>query len=84
MRHFRYNATDHPIAFHRGNDLGPIKKIAAKDVPDIEEAFDVSPQLVCPFVHPSKHITGRRHCRGRGRRSSQEIQKVGGRPRCLD
>jgi len=49
-RHFRYNATDHPIAFHRGTDLGPITKIAAKDVPDIEEAFDVSPQLVKSLV----------------------------------
>lgn len=48
-RHFRYNAADHPIAFHRGTDLGPIKKIAAKDVPDIEEAFDVRSQLVQPF-----------------------------------
>jgi len=37
----KYNASDHPIAFHRGTDLGPIKRIAAKDVPDIEEAFDV-------------------------------------------
>jgi len=37
----KYNAADHPIAFHRGTDLGPIKKISAKDVPDIEEAFDV-------------------------------------------
>lgn len=48
--YFRYNAADHPIAFHRGADLGPIKVIAAKDVPDIEEAFDVGPQLGHSFV----------------------------------
>ncbi|KAG8852748.1 hypothetical protein FRB91_006029 [Serendipita sp. 411] len=37
-----YNASDHPVAFHKGTDLGaPIKRIAAKDVPDVEDAFDV-------------------------------------------
>lgn len=60
--HFRYNATDHPIAFHRGTDLGPIKKIAAKDVPDVEEAFDVSSQLVQSFFQ--LRVPGRRHFRG--------------------
>ena len=49
-KHFRYNAADHPIAFHRGADLGPIKKIVAKDVPDIEEAFDVSSRLGHSFI----------------------------------
>jgi replication factor C subunit 1 len=38
----RYNGADHPIAFHKGTDLGaPIKKLSVKDVPDLEEAFDV-------------------------------------------
>jgi replication factor C subunit 1 len=40
----RYNSSEHPVAFHRGTDLGaPIKKIAARDAPDVEEAFDVRP-----------------------------------------
>ncbi|CAG8735358.1 11766_t:CDS:2, partial [Acaulospora colombiana] len=41
-----YNGADHPIAFHKGTDLGaPIKKIAAKDVPDVEEAFDIDDEV---------------------------------------
>lgn len=39
----RYNASDHPIAFHRGQDLsGGPKKIVAGAAPDIEDAFVVS------------------------------------------
>jgi len=34
------------VAFHRGTDLGvPIKKVEARDAPDVEEAFDVCQQL---------------------------------------
>ncbi|CAG7854799.1 Replication factor C subunit 1 Short=Replication factor C1 [Serendipita indica DSM 11827] len=40
-----YNASDHPIAFHKGTDVGGIKKIAAKDVPDVEEAFDIDDEV---------------------------------------
>ena len=50
-----YNASDHPIAFHKGTDVGGIKKIAAKDVPDIEEAFDVSvirTSCISPLIIP--------------------------------
>ncbi|KAG9023436.1 hypothetical protein FS842_005729 [Serendipita sp. 407] len=41
-----YNASDHPVAFHKGTDLGaPIKRIAAKDVPDVEDAFDIDDDI---------------------------------------
>ncbi|KAG8815000.1 hypothetical protein FRC17_000901 [Serendipita sp. 399] len=41
-----YNSSDHPVAFHKGTDLGaPIKKIAAKDIPDVEEAFDIDDEI---------------------------------------
>jgi replication factor C subunit 1 len=40
--YIRYNACEHPIAFHR-QDLGKApKKISGGAVPDLEEAFDVS------------------------------------------
>ena len=39
----KYNAGDHPIAFHKATDLGKAKKIAAAGpAPDLEEAFDVA------------------------------------------
>ncbi|KAL0948869.1 hypothetical protein HGRIS_008988 [Hohenbuehelia grisea] len=38
----KYNAGEHPIAFHKAQDLGKApKKLAAEPLPDIEEAFDV-------------------------------------------
>jgi len=41
--YFRYNTSDHPIPFHKAQDLGkPPKKLAAEAVPDLEEAYDVS------------------------------------------
>lgn len=41
-----YNSSDHPVAFHKGLDLGvPIKKLAARDVPDVEEAFDIDDEI---------------------------------------
>jgi len=40
--HVRYNSTEHPIAFHKAQDLGKVpKKLAAGPAPDVEEAFDV-------------------------------------------
>lgn len=37
---FRYNASEHPIPFHRAQDLGKIpKKLAGGPAPDLEEAY---------------------------------------------
>jgi replication factor C subunit 1 len=37
-----YNASDHPIAFHKAADLGKApKKLAGGPAPDLEEVFDV-------------------------------------------
>jgi replication factor C subunit 1 len=39
----KYNTRDHPIPFHKAQDLGKVpKKLAAGPAPDLEEAFDVS------------------------------------------
>jgi len=39
----RYNGKEHPIPFHKAQDLGKApKKIAGGAVPDLEEAIDVS------------------------------------------
>ena len=36
----RYNATEHPIPFHKAQDLGKIpKKLAGGPAPDLEEAY---------------------------------------------
>jgi hypothetical protein len=38
----RYNASEHPIAFHKSYDLGKVpKKLPSDAAPDLEEAFDV-------------------------------------------
>jgi hypothetical protein len=38
--HSRYNSRDHPVPFHKAQDLGKVpKKIATDTVPDLEEAF---------------------------------------------
>ena len=38
----RYNSTEHPIAFHKAQDLGKNpKKISAGSAPDLEEAYEV-------------------------------------------
>ena len=44
----KYNSREHPIPFHRAQDLGKVpKKIAdAGPAPDLEEAYDVSPHLL--------------------------------------
>jgi replication factor C subunit 1 len=40
----KYNSRDHPIPFHKAQDLGRVpKKLAGGPAPDLEEAFDVSP-----------------------------------------
>ena len=39
----RYNARDHPVPFHKAQDLGKLpRKLAAEPAPDLEEAYDVS------------------------------------------
>ncbi|KAF9267822.1 DNA replication factor C, large subunit [Marasmius fiardii PR-910] len=37
----KYNAAEHPIAFHKAQDIKAPKKLAAEQVPDLEEAFDI-------------------------------------------
>jgi replication factor C subunit 1 len=38
----KYNARDHPIPFHKAQDLGKVpKKLPGGPAPDLEEAFDV-------------------------------------------
>lgn len=39
----RYNSREHPVPFHKAQDLGKLpKKLAAEPAPDLEEAYDVS------------------------------------------
>ena len=39
----RYKSRDHPVPFHKGQDLGKLpKKLAAEQAPDLEEAYEVS------------------------------------------
>ena len=41
---YRYNSTEHPIAFHKALDLGKApKKLAGGPAPDLEEAYEVRP-----------------------------------------
>jgi replication factor C subunit 1 len=37
----KYNATEHPIPFHKATDLSKVKKLAKETAPDLEDAFDV-------------------------------------------
>ena len=38
----KYNSRDHPIPFHKAQDLGKVpKKLSGGPAPDLEEAFDV-------------------------------------------
>ncbi|KAL4067185.1 replication factor RFC1 C terminal domain-containing protein [Scleroderma yunnanense] len=42
----RYNASEHPIAFHRAVDLGKIpRKLGGGAAPDLEEAYDVDDEI---------------------------------------
>ncbi|KAI0075412.1 DNA replication factor C, large subunit [Panus rudis PR-1116 ss-1] len=52
----RYNAKDHPIAFHKAEDLGKaVKKLAsAGPVPDLEEALDVDEEVEDVGEEPEK------------------------------
>jgi replication factor C subunit 1 len=37
---FRYNSSEHPIPFHKAQDLGKVpKKLAGGPAPDLEEAY---------------------------------------------
>lgn len=39
----RYNTSEHPIAFHKAQDLGKsAKKLEGGPAPDLEDAFEVS------------------------------------------
>ena len=39
----RYNSREHPVPFHKAQDLGKLpKKLTAEPAPDLEEAYDVS------------------------------------------
>ena len=49
---FRYNTSDHPIPFHKAQDLGKApKNLGGGPAPDIEDAYDVSYSLysICLF-----------------------------------
>ena len=40
---YRYNSTEHPIAFHKAQEFGKMpKKLAGGPAPDLEDVFDVS------------------------------------------
>ncbi|KAF8271701.1 replication factor RFC1 C terminal domain-containing protein [Lactarius quietus] len=42
----KYNSQDHPIPFHKAQDLGKVpKKLAGGPAPDLEEAFDMDDAL---------------------------------------
>ncbi|KAG6853528.1 hypothetical protein C0991_003448 [Blastosporella zonata] len=37
----KYNSSEHPIPFHKGQDIGKPKKLAAGPAPDLEDVFDL-------------------------------------------
>lgn len=37
----RYNASDHPIPFHKGQNIGKPKKLTTEPLPDLEEVYEV-------------------------------------------
>ena len=42
MSVFRYNSMEHPVPFHKAQELGkPTKKLAGGPAPDLEDVFDV-------------------------------------------
>lgn len=47
----KYNSQDHPIPFHKAQDLGKVpKKLAGGPAPDLEEAYDVRQlSVMCPL-----------------------------------
>lgn len=53
----KYNSSDHPIPFHKAQDLGKVpKKLPGGPVPDLEEAFDVSTALVNIHLRSTKRV----------------------------
>ncbi|KAJ7584883.1 purine nucleotide binding protein [Mycena floridula] len=54
----KYNATEHPIAFHKAQDLGKApKKLAAGPAPDIEDAFEMEDDVAdSDDEKPSKNV----------------------------
>ena len=64
----KYNAAEHPIAFHRAQDLGKApKRIAgAGPGPDLEEAYDVRLRRLCAWSRMLTWCAGRRGAAGRG------------------
>ena len=53
----KYNSRDHPIPFHKAQDLGKIpKKLPGGPAPDLEEAFDVSTVLVNIHLPPTNRV----------------------------
>ena len=52
----KYNSREHPIPFHRAQDLGKVPKAlaAAGPLPDLEEALDVSALHACRYS--SAHV----------------------------
>lgn len=48
----RYNAKEHPIAFHKADDLGkaPKKLAASGPAPDLEEAYEVGLSCTPPLL----------------------------------
>ncbi|KAF8075799.1 replication factor RFC1 C terminal domain-containing protein [Lyophyllum atratum] len=42
----KYNGSEHPIPFHKAQDIGKPKKLAAGPAPDLEEAFDMDDDVV--------------------------------------
>ncbi|KAG6878672.1 hypothetical protein C0992_007686 [Termitomyces sp. T32_za158] len=37
----KYNSSEHPIPFHKGQNIGKPKKLATEPLPDLEEAYDL-------------------------------------------
>ena len=57
----KYNSQDHPIPFHKAQDLGKVpKKLAGGPAPDLEEAFDVRLlSAICLFIIDQPYLIAR-------------------------
>ncbi|KAG6826349.1 hypothetical protein H0H92_000232 [Tricholoma furcatifolium] len=42
----KYNSSEHPIPFHKGQDIGKPKKLPGGPLPDLEEAYDFDDDVV--------------------------------------
>jgi hypothetical protein len=77
----RYNSQDHPIPFHKAQDLGKVpKKLAGGPAPDLEEPLDVILLSVTgsfnigesyPVIRLMMPV--RNHREGKGRQKGQEM-----------